>query len=711
MFRKFLFFIAICLYATTSLAETKNLSVSFDKGQFSYSYDSIGALTITPLDQNLVVTYASKDNEPSLPLVALTIKVPKGKTFYNFSYTTREELVFNNATIAYNPTILTDTPTPVSHTIGQYTLPKYTKKIYPSSQVEYIMTTNMGDSTVFHFCIKPFKYDATNKRLYLENKINIDININDNDKITETEQRDSFINFCKKNNLYFNKTSIHSFDKGYSDVVSDSIDYIIITSQNLSPAFQHLVQWKRTKGIRAFVETIENIKKTQTSSTLSLPDKIKAYLMHLYYEKGYKFKYLLLGGDETIVPSKKCHGEIPDINYKRDDIPTDMYYACLDDYEINPFWGLSTNGIYGGTENYINFSQTIYVTRLPVRTKEDVANITAKIIGYEKSPSTNGWNNSILMAGSKIDCTDSLGQSDSSIQCGLIYKNTIKPSNWRGSISLLFDTYSSFKQEGMTDINSNSLHKALSMGFTFMEMMCHGSNLEWTFFNDSYYYRNTFQLVNNHYTIINTTACFTNAFDWNVDPCLSECFIRNANNGIIAYLGSSREGFSYRGERNLTKLGPSSQFDNAFYRTLFSPITTNKHYGEIVANAKHSLLSFCNDYGPIRCLLFSLNPLGDPEMQVYTVTPQKISSQFYTFDDKLVTLNVNTKNCTICIMSQDDYGESYYKVFKDSNYVEIKPIEHNLSVCINKQNYIPKIYTIPSIKNSNNNNKIKKASL
>lgn len=76
----------------------------------------------------------------------------------------------------------------------------------------------------------------------------------------------------------------------------------------------------------------------------SLPDKIKAYLLYMYHIKNYKFKYLLLGGDDTIVPVKYCLGKV---STNIEQIPSDIYYACLD-YTTDPFWDSSNNGIFRG---------------------------------------------------------------------------------------------------------------------------------------------------------------------------------------------------------------------------------------------------------------------------------------------------------------------------------------------------------------------------
>ena len=100
-------------------------------------------------------------------------------------------------------------------------------------------------------------------------------------------------------------------------------------------------------------------------------------------------------------------------------MPVDMFYACFGG-SFN--WNKNNDDIMGEDFSYIDFEPEITLARLPVRTTEDVIAVVNKIINYEKNPPIENWNNSLLMAGCKIDfLDDSLNISDSEKTGDLLY--------------------------------------------------------------------------------------------------------------------------------------------------------------------------------------------------------------------------------------------------------------------------------------------------
>ena len=683
---------ALLLFVLAAPAAEKTLHLKFDKNQFSYHVDSCNLLTITVPNSCYMVTYDNNLNEPGLPLFSVDVKMPKGHIYKNHIVSFEKNVIFDNVLLSTNPiSIPTSQYSSVEPTSASIS---YTKQKYPSAFVKYIMTTVVEDSAIFHFQVCPFEYDASTKKLCLINKIEISVLTNVSDRIKDSNQND-FLDFCVKNNIdYINRPIVQSYSN-----CKDSIDYIIITSRELSYYFDQLVQWKTTKGVRTIVTTIEDIDALDKNSGRSMADKIKAYLLTMYHIKGYRFKYLLLGGDDTIVPSKKCYGKVEYTKFNNDtkkidtirylsSIPADIYYACLD-YSNDPFWDNSKNDVYGELEDSISLSQNIFVTRLPVRTSTDVKTTLKKIIGYEQYPSLNGWNNSILMSGSKLGDVFSDGHSDAEIKGDCIYKNSIA-RYWAGERKRLYDTFSDFENEGISSLTRDNFLNVMSQGFAFVDMMTHGSDASWSMPNGSFttsYAENT---QSPQYSVITTIACNTNAFD-RTEPCLSEAFIRNPDNGVIAYLGSSRYGWYTRGRYSL---GTSANYEQAFYKTLFNKNIGDKNFGKVVAYAKNSMVSACNAYNPERWVQFSLNPIGDAEMPLYTAEPIKFDKCRITKSTNAIYLDTGIDSCNVCIMSSDDLGETYYMVLKNVRSLSVPKINTNLRICITKQDYVPYVYNI-----------------
>ena len=215
-------------------------------------------------------------------------------------------------------------------------------------------------------------------------------------------------------------------------------------------------------------------------------------------------------------------------------------------------------------------------------------------------------------------------------------------------------------------------------------------------------YNSTFGLnqTNTASSIITTTACFTNAFDSSYggrdpnkdfikDPCLSESLIRNPQSGVIAYLGCSREGFDYH---DSGVLGTSTTYEAHFFKNLLDTIIVEKNFAKIVSISKSALSAFQSYDGTYRWTLFGLNPIGDPEMPIFTEEPKTINSLLIIRGVGEITVDAGQEGCRICVMSNSDNGESYYQVVEDAEVASFSNVPLDCSLCITKPGYVPKLY-------------------
>lgn len=151
--------------------------------------------------------------------------------------------------------------------------------------------------------------------------------------------------------------------------------YLIITASSLASAFTPLVTEKTAAGISADVITTDDIYANYTG--LDAPAKIRACIADNHANHG--TKYVLLGGDASIVPARMIHAEVTQDNVTDTaDIPCDLYYACLDgtwDSNNNGKYGESTDGINGGE---IDLLPEVYVGRVPAKSTSEIANFLAK---------------------------------------------------------------------------------------------------------------------------------------------------------------------------------------------------------------------------------------------------------------------------------------------------------------------------------------------
>lgn len=663
----------MCIVIPSHAIEGKKHVIQFKKEEFNFKSNTKGQLIINC--SNLATEYDSDVSSPGLPKYIVKLAIPCDKAYKNMDVVSEESLLMENVEIAPNPELRkTDATFSVANCANEKQ-EKYKEGIYPANNVEFICSTKVGDYTILNFKVCPFVYDTESKRLFLLNSVLINIHLqedhdnrkrldvvgNDYVKATVDNPEDVHLTPSLANTIYRNNTDV---------------DYLIITRNSLVKSFMPLVNWKKKKGVRAKIETIESIGNNYYGNDIY--HKIKKCIR--YYCDNNRLKYVLLGCDnavKTIGVGINTNGDV--------DMPTDLFYACLNG---NLLWDQNGNGIPGELEDNVDMVPSVYLTRVPVRTPDDVNAFVKKLLRYEMTPTLNGWNNNLLMCGAQLDDTTS-----AETQSDLLYNQHIRDV-WNGSRTKLFDDH--FVSESLEDanycINAENLQSQLEQGYTFIDVNTHGEPIYWQFgenTNNIYDRSCAANLQSTQPSVILTSACLTNAFDKSNDPCLSEAFIRNPNNSFIAYLGCSREGW-YSSEHSLTG---SMMYNAMFYKYLFSTEQTNKSYGAIVARAKMENISRSNSYNEYRWIQFGLNPIGDPEMPMFYNTPIEFNTVSYTKtgENSISVCTGGVSDCRICVMSSEDWGDTYYQIVDSTSNALFTDLPANYSICVTKQGYIPYI--------------------
>lgn len=674
----------------------KDISVTFDKNDFAFKYNDAGNLFIVSNVHK--VSYKSDTQEPALPIVQINLLIGKNNSFEDVQIHPNEELVLSDVLLAPNPQIVKtdsiqtdfeDTPA-----IG------YTKAVYPIQDIKYSGTHILCGYKYVSFLVSPFKYDAIEKKLYLRTSMTISLILSNNDvkglapktnsecvihdKTILSRLKELVINYNQFEELYGHTTK--NMDNSLSPMSTIDYEYLIITNNTLKSSFYELAKWKTLKGIKSKIITTEQISSQYSGNTLQ--EKIKWAIKDYYNGTCSGLKYVLLGGDVDIVPSRMCHigfieieyhinnGVIyKDTVYHEETTPTDMYFACFDG---NFGWDANENGIYGEIDDNVDLLPEVVVTRLPVNTTEQVVSYINRVINYERSPNIEGKEKKILTGGHALNYWYN-GMADSEVKADSFYTKYIQPY-WSCERKKLFN-----KMDGDSTylFCRDSLQFELEKGYTFADIITHGMPTYWSMrsFLDNYNTSNAQNLINSGCSVITTVACNTNAFDSSI--CLSEAFVRNDNSGVLGYLGSSRLGWY---SAFPIYLGPSFEYNGEFYKKLFTD--SYGMFGRAVFDAKAQYAPLCiNDSTTYRWLMFSLNPIGDPETCLYLDAPQKFNANISFFNS---TINVNTGegDCTICVSSLEDLGQSYYQVATGSQ-ASFSNIIDDVSVCITKPGYIP----------------------
>ncbi len=157
---------------------------------------------------------------------------------------------------------------------------------------------------------------------------------------------------------------------------------LIITNEELAPAFKKIAAIHTISGgIPTDVVTVESIYETQSGNDES--EQIKNYVKERYNEG---IKYLLLGGDIEIVPSRAVHDKFSNTfaGTYEEDFKSDFYYSDLSEWDTNGDGVYAADGeddssINGDTPTLIG---DIPVSRFPASTADDVEIYYGKLLWY-----------------------------------------------------------------------------------------------------------------------------------------------------------------------------------------------------------------------------------------------------------------------------------------------------------------------------------------
>jgi hypothetical protein len=672
-------FCAIVFVST--LQAQKKYNISFDKNDFIFIESNVGYSILYGNNDYFLLEDTTL---PALPYKSVNILIPNNTDINNISVTKTEINVLEKARIVNNPTVM-----PVSNLQKQTTSKvDYTEDKYPTENVQFQRKNIMQGFTFVSFIVCPFIYNVKEEKLIMITNFEISFNVT-NETSTKSESvitkrydmedviTNLVINSSEISTLYATELKSTTIKSTSSDV-----EYLIITSEGLVNDFVPLKAWKIQKGIKTEIISTNDIYSNYTGTTNQL--KIKYCLLDYYNNRN--LKWVLLGGDNTIVPVQECYGRVGS-SWIDETIPCDLFYACFD----NTFnWDYNGNGIIGETTDDIDMSPEIYIARAPIRTSEHVKAFINKTLEYEKNPISSNYVNTLLLTGTKLWNTWD-GESDAHQRSERMYSTYISP-DWNGIKTKFYDTGTDFPGNASYDLNSTNLQTQLNTGFHFVHMATHGGQITWGMETGiSYNSTNAANLSNQKKAIITTIACNTNAFDnakYTSDPCLSEAFLRNPNGGCVLYIGSSRYGWGYS---NLsTNLGPSFQYNAQFFSNLFKgePSLQSYKFGAINTISKSHFIASSSNYGAHRWLQFSLNAIGDPTLSIFTDNPSEFSNASVTQTGTTVTVNTGgVSGCTIALTSMD-FGTTYFDVKEGSSAI-FSSVNFPYYVTITKHNYKP----------------------
>ncbi len=645
-------------------AQQADYVVTFQESDVKWSV--VEGYDLLEVDQDRC-TMQGETGKPFLPVKLIYVAIPYASKFDSFTIQSREETDLGYYRII--PTQATVRPGQTAPFVYPDVETYALSTRYPASPVEFAGEGAVRETRIVTLKVYPLQYIPATNQVVFNRELVISVKYTAVPELAATSafREDDMVTkmaraFVDNARAEDQGTPLKSLS-GASGSVGTSlvrpmadpseIQYLIITGDALKDSFQPLADWKTKKGVPAEVVTTSWIYANYEGSDNQ--EKIKRCIQD--YVTLYSTFFVLLGGDDTVVPDRDCYTYVgSDVDAT---IPTDLYYASLDSINWNTGGGYPCE-----PADNIDLNMDVWVGRAPVRTTAHATAFVNKTIAYDKNPATSDFAEKMLLMGDML--WSYIGdQSDAYAKTEAMYDDYIAPY-WDGTAYMFYDTATSFPGGASYDLSPTNMITQFANGYNYIFMATHGNANIWAtetggYFSSTHALSLTNASKQGH---VNTIACITNKFDGSPDPCLSEAFLRNPNGGAVSYVGSSRYGWGYAG----TKIhGPSFKYADQIYKMNFDK--TNPAWpswlGVSFAFGKMILMGSAASNGAYRWLYFSLNLMGDPELYVHDEDPQPINAVHAPtvgFGSQTFTVSNCPPGAWVCLLKE---GEIYEAGFAD----------------------------------------------
>ena len=625
--------------------------------------------------------------EPALPMKSIYLVIPPTAQITGISVVSSKdrEIEGEYTILPAQPPVPTSSLTYQNETrfVAQKASVYSSSDSYPEDIFRYTGEGNLRGYKIVSLVLFPIQYVPVEKKLVFYTNITLCINYTTTPEAwskdaTAASRNSRFTSIVKK--TVSNPDSVDTYQNFVrSTGAHDDVKYVIITNDGMKAAFQPLVDWKTKKGVPAKVVTVSSIEANYSGNDTQ--EKISNFIK--YAITTWNTEWILLGGDTDVVPCRGAYGYVNGSaassnsgadEWADDNIPADLYYSCLDGN-----WNADDDSIYGEVNDSVDLYPDVFVGRAPVNTIAEAQTFVNKTLRYEKNPPMD-YELDMLFLAEKL--------WNDPLTWGGETKNIIDMD----SIPSKYDPITK-KYQKYGNVSATIAINEMNAGPHIVNHVGHGNTGCFGVGSSGIYRSDADNLENFPKNfILYTISCYSNAFDSN---SLSEHFMNNPDGGCVAYIGNSRYGFFSPGEPGE---GPSDLYDKEFFNSLF---TDNLyHLGETVADSKVAYISLSQQDGNgMRWLQYAINLLGDPELPIWTETPQNFTihkpSEITANTTQEIIIQVlngtePVQNATVCIMNGDDdiYDVSATDSSGNVSFL-VSPSVGVLNVTVTKHNFIP----------------------
>ncbi len=243
--------------------------------------------------------------------------------------------------------------------------------------------------TIVSCSVNPWKYDSESQQLALASSCTINLNwVTVNEQSNLSSRQIEMINFRAS-------ALAENYDISYEQIpylpgIDAAVDYLVITDEKFLSEMSILQNLLDFKNLSYEVVTVQSINGNWEGRDTQ--EDIRNCIK--YYAQNEGTTFVLLAGDETVVPVRdvytECEGFI-------EFAPTDLYYSDLDGS-----WDENENGIFGEWDDNPDLYADVLLGRLLFSTSESAVAIFEKNTAYTNVEDTQNWYRNVVLCAANL---------------------------------------------------------------------------------------------------------------------------------------------------------------------------------------------------------------------------------------------------------------------------------------------------------------------
>ncbi|MBW6514097.1 MAG: VCBS repeat-containing protein [Candidatus Syntrophosphaera sp.] len=490
---------------------------------------------------------------------------------------------------------------PISLPAADTTVPEPTiwnaDTLFPAKDFDYLGSQFMRGHQIAVINVYPWKYNPVRGEVFSASSLRIEVQtVWDEDLASNSA---NFFTRARDNSdirdLVLNPDALHSYVSApayrshapQSRLIDLSVPkkMIIITDSASEPLFQNYIQWRAAQNVSTALYLVSDIYASYTGADNA--EKVRNFISDAYQtwaSSSEPLEYVILGGDDEIVPERGCRGQVGQTQDNR--MPTDIYFSNLDGD-----WNANGNDIWGEIADQVDMLPEVHIGRFPAETAAEFNNILRKTQYYVNY---NTFSNNIsVMFGENLNWNP--------VTWGGDYKDDVAqhiPESY--FLRTMYQRDGTYSETGVWHAINEGAHVMNHMGHANEVFLLGQSNgtIE--------------QLQNTEYGFLYSQGCYPAAFDQRTSgdgECIGE-HLSTTSGGLFAFIGNTRYGWYAPGSIN----GASQFYDREYFIGLYE--TLNTRLGQALTYSRLQNLNAALSSDVMRWCYYEMVLFGDPSIEV-----------------------------------------------------------------------------------------------